>query len=865
MKVWSRLFGRGRLHSDLSEEIAQHIAERTEALISEGLGRHEARLAARREFGNVTGIEETSRDVWRWPIADTLLRDARVAIRQLRRNPGFTFTVAVTLALGIGASTAIFSLVHAVVLRPLPFPESDRLMWMNQRDSSRPGGVAESVSYPDYFDWRAGNLTFSGMASYETGTATLQSSGEPRRVDIATVSSNFFATLGVAPILGRDFAPDDEKPGSRAVMLSYSLWQSTFNSERDIAAKMMRLDGRAYAIAGVMPKDFQFPLGNPTVAMWVSLGDAADGKDAKTSQRGFDCLDLIGRLKPAVTPDQAQADLSRIARNLARQYPDNNKWFDAALVEPELQHLTRGSRPPLWILFGAVTLLLLMACANVAGLLLARGSRRASEFALRVSIGASRFAIVRQLLVESIALSLCGAVLGVLVAFVLLRSIVSLVPLDIPRMQDAAMDGTVLLFVAAVAIVTGLLFGILPALRVSRSAPLGPMREGSRSLAGSRGEHRIHSSMVIAQTAIALLLLVGSGLLIRSFVKLANVDPGFDPANVMTARLGVPFETISRDQHYRFYEQLLSRIATLPGVQTASAGWPMPMSNTNAGISFQIEGRPVPKGDEPSASLGIAMPGYFETLRIPLVAGRDFGLQDGASATPVIIINQAFARKYFAGENPLGRRVQVMVGDGVFNRPMREVVGVAGDIRRASLAAGAEPQFFLPYPQAVVTNPFLAIRSAGNPAALVGAIRAAVHELDRNVPVYQVTPLEDYVSRSAASPRFETMLLSGFAAIALLLTAIGLYGLLSYLVAQRNLEIGLRMALGARREDVLRMVLRRGLRLALVGLAAGLALSAVIIRLMAGLLYGIQATDGFSFAAAAGVLLVVSVEIGRAS
>src|SRR5580658_2798277 len=859
MNWLKHLFTRRRIYSDLSEEIRQHLREKTEALMAQGMSRAEAEQSARREFGNVTGIEERSREAWMWPIAESLYGDTKFAMRQLRKNYGFALTAILTLALGIGATTAIFSLVNAVLLQPLPFPEQDRLMWLHQQDHSLPGVVPESLSYPDYFDWRARSLTFSGMASYTRGTATLESAGEPRQLDATTVSADFFRVLGVAPMLGRDFRPDDEKPGNRAVMLSYSLWQSAFSSAQNITARTIKLGDHTYVVAGVMPREFQFPIANPATALWISLADDADGKDPKTSQRGFDCLDVIGRLKPGMTLEQAKADLSLIAGNLARQYPDDNKWYTSALVEPELQHMIGDTKPALRVLFGAVALVLLIACANVAGLLLARGSQRSAEFALRASLGASRAAIVRQLLVESVALSLCGGIAGVALAFGLLRGMVRLAPLDIPRMENATIDGAVLVFVVVVSVVTGLLFGVLPALRMSQLRPAQAMREGSRSVAGRRGEHRVHNALVVAQTAIGLVLLVSSGLLIRSFVRILNVDPGFDPKHVLTARIGVSFDKLNHDQHVEFYRQLLARLSALPGVQSASAGWPLPMSESNASISFSIQGRPIAKGDEPNESIGVVMPGYFETMHIPLLSGRMFGEQDSAKGTPVMMINQAFARKYFPRENPLGRRIQAGLGDGVLNHPVREVVGVVGDIRRKGLTADPEPQYYLPYAQALVTNPFLTIRASGDRAVLQGAIRAIIHEMDKSVPVYQVSPLEDYVSKSAAQPRFQTLLLSCFAGIALILAAIGLYGLLSYMVVQRSLEIGVRMALGAQRADILRQIVRRGLTLTLMGMIGGLAIAAAVTRLLSGMLYGIRSSDPATFAVMAGVLLLVSV------
>jgi putative ABC transport system permease protein len=859
MNWFQRLFTRRRIYRDLSEEIEQHLLEKTEVLMAQGMGRVEAEHSARREFGNVTGLEERSRDVWMRPIADSLCMDTKFAIRQLCKNYGFALTATLTLGLGIGATTAIFSLVNTVLLEPLPFPEQDRLMWLSQQDHSLPGVIPEHLSYPDYFDWRAGNHTLSGIAAYAGGTTTLQWEGEPRHLDAMTVSGDFFQVLGVAPMLGRDFGANDEKPGNRAVMLSYSIWKSTFGSAPDVTAKTIKLGDRSYRVAGVMPKNFEFPLGNPAPALWVSLASEAEGKEPKTSQRGFDCLDVIGRLKHGVTLQQAKADLGQIAGNLARQYPDSNKQYTSALIEPELQHLTGDTKPALRVLFGAVTLVLLIACANVAGLLLARGSRRSAEFALRASLGASRAAIVRQLLVESVALSLCGGIAGVALAFGLLRGMVRLMPLDIPRLEATTIDARVLLFVVVVSVVTGLLFGVLPALRLSHLRPAQAMREGSRTMAGGRGEQRVHNALVVAQTAIGLVLLISSGLLIRSFVSIMNVNPGFDPKHVLTARLEVSFDKLDHDRHFQFYQQVLDRLSAIPGVQSASAVWPLPMSDSDASVSFSIEGRPTAKGDRPNESIGVVMPGYFETLHIPLLSGRRFGEQDGTHGDPVMIINQAFARKYFGQGNPIGQHIQAALGDGVIERPVRQIVGVVGDTKRKGLTVAAEPQYYLPYAQALITNPFLTIRASGDPVVIEGALRSVIHQMDKSVSVYQVSTLENYVTKSAAQPRFQTLVLACFAGIALLLAAVGLYGLLSYMVAQRTLEIGVRMALGAKREDVLAMVVWRGLSLALIGLAAGLTISAMVTRLLSGMLYGIRPSDPTTFLTMTGVLLLVSL------
>ncbi|KAA6459261.1 ABC transporter permease [Acidobacteria bacterium AB60] len=783
----------------------------------------------------------------------------RYAMRQLLRAPGFSVIAILILAIGIGATTAIFSLVNAVLLSPLPFPEPDRLVWASEQDHSLPGTAMDSLSYPNYFDWRADNHTLEGLASYRDGTVTMEIRGESQRLEARVVSANFFDVLRVAPLLGRDFRWEDEKAGNHTVMLSYAFWQQAFGSSREVVGKPIRIDGDNYTVAGVMPAGFQFPLDGAAPVLWKSIADDADGRSPATQQRGYDTLGVLGRLKPGVTVEQAKADLSVIAGNLAQRYPDSNKRLTSALVEPELEHLTGDTRGGLRLLFGAVFLVLLLVCANVAGLLLARGSRRSAEFALRTAIGASRGSLIRQLLLESLLLSLCGGLAGMGLGYGLLRVMLKYLPVEVPRISDAGMDVRVLGFVVLASLATGLSFGAFPAWRLSRSAPAAALRDGSRSVAGGKAQHRLHDGLVVAQTAIGMVLLIGAGLLMRSFVKILQVDPGFDAKHLLTFRVGVPFVPGRHDPHYLAYEQLLKRVAAIPGVEAVSAGWPLPMGNHSATVSFNIQGRPVALGDEPDAAVGIAMPGYFETMRIPLIAGRSLGEQDGLSGPPTIVVNQAFAKKYFPNESPIGHRMQVRMGDDVFEHPVREIVGVVGDVRTKALTADAEPQYFLPYAQAVVTNPYVVVRARGDVSGLLPAVRAAVHDVDNSVPVYEASTMEATLANAAARPRFQTYLLTCFAGIALLLAAMGLYGLLSYMVAQRTVEIGVRMALGAQRAGVLAMIVQRGLLLAGLGVGSGVAVFAMLTRLIAGMLFQVRATDPLTMAGMAGLLLVVSI------
>jgi putative ABC transport system permease protein len=788
-----------------------------------------------------------------------LFSHIRFALRQLRKSPVFAFTTVLTLALGIGATTAIFSLVYAVMLKPLPFPHQDRLTWLAREDHASGTPIPGPLSYPNFFDWRTQNHTFSGIASYNNGTTTLTRDGDALHLNVEQVSSNLFQVLGVAPILGRDFRPEDETPGHRTVMLSYDLWQSRFGGDPRIVGQTITLDGLPSTVAGVMPKSFNFPIVAPAIEVWTSLAELAEDADPVTNQRSAEMIELIGRLKPGVTLVQARADLNVVSRNLAAQYPDDDKWITSVQVALEFEHLVGSSRTGLRVLFGAVAMVLLIACVNVAGLLLARGARRTGEIALRAALGASRVEIVRQMLVESLLLSLLGGLAGVTLAEAFLQGALRFLPNDLPRLNEVSLNPQVLAFAIGLAVLTGLLFGILPALRISHLDPSLALREGTRSVAGGRGQHRLQTVLVIGETALGLVLLVGAGLLIRSFVSVLHVDPGFDPHGVFTARLNLPDNGYKHDQKIQFFDQLMPRIAALPGVKSVSAGWPLPMAGGGLGISFALDGYQGEKADRPVEQAGLALPGFFETMRIPLVAGRTFTAQDKSSSAPVAIVSQAFANKYFAGANPIGKHIQPGLGDGTLDQPVREIVGVVGNIKRRGLTTQSDPQFYLPWSQAVITMPYLTVRTSSNPQDIERSVHAIVTQMDPNIPMYKAQTLDYYVSQSAAQPRFQTLLVTSFAAMALLLTAIGLYGVLSYIVQQRALELALRLAMGAQRGDVLQLVLKRGMGLAAIGVAAGLAISFFLTRFISTLLYGIRPTDALTFAGVSFLLLLVAL------
>jgi len=788
------------------------------------------------------------------------LQDLRFSIRQLRKSPGFALTTSLTLALGIGATTGIFSLVNAVLLRPLPFPEPDRLMSV-QHESHRTEVIApQSLSYPDFFDSRRQNHSFSALASYRDATSTLTNAGTAQVLQGEIVSADFFRVLGIHPVLGRDFLLPDEQPHQNTAMLSHQLWQTVFSSRPDIVGQTITLDGAAYTVAGVMPESFSFPYENPARQVWITLATDAfdpDGDTPLTAQRGADMLDVIGRLKPGLTPDQARADLSLIDRNLAAQYPESNKFYTSAQVKPELEALIGDTRPALRILFAAVSLVLLIACANVAGLLLARASRRRAEIALRAALGASRAEIVRQVLVESLLLSFLGGALGLALSTLFLQGMVRFVPQNLPRLDGAAVDSTVLAFTVLASVLTGLLFGVVPALRMSRLDPSLALRDGTRSVTAGRGQHRLHSTLVIAETAIGLVLLIASGLFIRSFVRVLSVDPGFDRHNVLTADLSFPSGKGYATKVAQFYDQLLPQVAALPGVKSAAAGWPLPFSGSHIGVSFDIEGRPTAKGDEPTSDVDIVTPNFFNTLRIPILRGHDFA--DSDTSQRVVIVSESFAKKFFPNENPIGKHIKPGLSDGAHPVAMSEIIAVVGDVKQRSLTKDARPTFYLALAQCGITAPTLVLRSSGDPTALTTPLRLLVSSMNRDVPLYHVHTLDDLVAAAASNPRFTTLLLSSFAVMALLLSAIGLYAVLSYMVAQRTNEMGLRMALGAQRGDLLILILKRGLTLASIGLVVGLAASALLTRFISSQIYGIPAFDPVTYIVVTGLLISISL------
>ena len=794
---------------------------------------------------------------------DTLWQDLRYGLRMMAKNPGFTIVAVLALTLGIGANTAIFSVIDAVILRPLPFASSDRLVAVWSTNTQR-GISRNSASYPDFIDWRSQSRSFDGMAAWHDSDFTLTGSGDPAHLYGVVVSPGLFPMLGASPLLGRNFLPEEEDPGKakiHPVILSHFMWQGRFSSDPNVIGKNITLDGLPFTIVGVMPAGFQYPIQAKNADLWMAIvmdGITTDGSPSYMTMRGSHYLHVTGRLKPGVKLSRAQAEMDTISSSLSRQYADTNKYRGVKL-ETELDRMVGDVRPALLILFGAVGCVLLIACVNVANLLLARATSRQKEIAIRSSLGAGRMRIVRQLLTESLLLSFLGGALGLILAWWGTDALLALGPANVPRLSGIHLSGRVLGFTALASLATGFFFGLLPALHISRSGLAETLKEGGRGSTEGVLRNRMRSALVVAEVALALVPLIGAGLLIQSFVRLSRVKPGFDAHNVLAVTIGLPDARYDLAHQAAFFEQLLQRTRALPGVRSAGAVEPLPLSSDDIQVSFTIEGRPVAKSEEPSTNYRDVTPGYFQTMHIPLLQGRDFTAQDNSKSPAVIIVNQTFAKTFFPNENPLGKRIQPGMSVGPGTKVMREIVGVVGDVHHRGLNIEAGPEAYEPESQMPFDGMIMVVRTDNDPRSDIASIREQVRALDKDLPVYDSKLMEEYLSASVAQPRFNTLLLGIFAVVALLLAAVGLYGVMSYSVVQRTHEIGIRMALGAQQKDVMQMVVGQAFRLTLTGTVMGLAGAWAATRLMSSLLFGVSASDPTTFAGVALLLGTVSL------
>jgi putative ABC transport system permease protein len=858
------LLKRHQVEQDLSEELRYHLEQKTREYSTADLTLEEAHRKALREFGGVELSKENCRDSRRVNFLETLAQDIRFAFRLLPKSPGFAAVAILTLALGIGASTAVFSLVEGILLKPLPYPNPDRIV------------LPELVSPPgvnlgsEYFPWgqiqfrllTRESYPFEFVGAFQNDSFNLTGSGEPSFLDGFRASADFFPALGVVPALGRTFTAEEDQPGHEyEVILSDRLWRERFSS-RDILGHAVYLNGYAYTVVGVMPPGFEFPRAEEMPSsfnfpsepqLWVPLAVAAQPKGGPSE------LAVIGRLKPGVSIEQAQAAMDLVTKRAEERDPQWKGWFNTRLV-PLTRQVVGDTQRPFELIFGAVGIVLLIACSNVANLVLARSLGRSREFTLRAALGASRSRLVRQLLTESLLIAIAAGAVATLVAHVGIDFVKAYGPSNIPRLREVRLDPLVFAFALSVSVATGILFGLAPAFGATRKDLASSLKEGGRGFAGTPASTRLRNALLVSQVALALVLVVSAGLLTRTFFRLLGANGGFNPLRVLTFQLPLPASKyVDQDHIVVFYQSALSRLRSIPGVESAGIGETVPMGGEGESTVIRMPDHPVGSQKEmPFANYTIISPGYLSSIGTPVLRGRDFLESDTADSTPVALVNVAMEKKYWPGQGALGKQV----GPGSSRYPLMTIVGVVPDVKHISLREKSIPEIFVIYTQKQwpsMSNMRVALRTKVDPASMTESARVAIHSGDPDLPLAKIATLTTLVNDSLSQPRFAMLLLAAFSLLALLLASIGMYGVISYAVAQRLQEIGIRMALGAERRNVFGMVLGHGARLAGLGIAIGLLVALGVTRLMSSFLYGIESTDPFTFAAVSLLLLATAL------
>jgi predicted permease len=840
---------------DFSAELENHLQMHIEDNLRSGMNPEEARRQALIKLGGVEQTKAMYRDRRDLPVLEGLLQDLRYGLRMLRKNPGFTCVAILTLALGIGANTAVFSVVYAVLLQPLPYKDPSRLVVLNET-TPKVGDV--SVSYPNFLDWRAGSRTFSQMAALHGVGFNLSGITQPENISGSAVSPNYLSMMGIRPFLGRDFDASEEKAGTApVVLLSYSLWQSHLGGEPNVVGRTITLDGRGFTIVGILPPSYR-SLDKTDVLLPTGVW-ATDNSDETTERGARGDMTVIARLAPGATFAQARAEMEAIAARLAKEFPGSNDQFGVTL-RPIREAFVGDAGPMILILFGAVMFVLLIACANVANLFLVRGSARAREIALRMAFGAGRGRIIRQMLTESFVLAFLGGVLGLAFALAGIRGITRLIPADALAGLALSLNGAVLLFAAGVVILAAVIFGLAPAAHSANPDVQSVLKEGARTVSAGAAQNRLRTSLAVAELSLALILLVGAGLMMKSLYRLMNVDPGFRADRVLKLGMELRTQQYSKDPAIlTFWQQVLDRVRALPEVESAAVGTVVPLTDNHSRTDITIEGMALPApGAFPHPDFHTVSPGYTATLGIPLLRGRTFTEADNQNAPRVALINALLAKRFFPNADPIGKRFMFGHPSSAHPPQWYAIVGVVADTKLYGLANPARLEVYDSCLQDPTGGMDLLVKSRADPAALTSSIRVAVQSIDKDQPLFAISTMKELVRNSVATRRITLVLLGLFSGLALILGAIGIYGVISYSVAQRTHEIGIRAALGAQRRDVVRLVMNAGAKIVFFGIALGIAGALALTRLMASLLFEVQPADFMTFAAVTILLALVA-------